>query len=736
MSPEQARGEELDARSDLFSLGSVLYVMATGQLAFGGATAAVIFDAILNRTPIAPSRLNPELPPKLDEIMSKLLDKDRNLRYQHAADLEADLRRLKRESDAHPTDFPARPTDATLPKDRSRPKLLLLASIALAAVAVVALFRTSRTSVLTERDVILLADFVNTTGDPQFDGGALKQGLASYLEQSPHLNIFPEDRVREALRYMARSPDESVTDAVAREICQREDIKAVLGGSIAALGAHYLITLDAVNCTSGESLVPREQREANSKEQVVEQLGTAASSLRANLGESLASLQRFDTPLERATTTSLEGLRSFTEGRRLNSAGAFRQAIPFLQKSVDLDPDFALGQYLLGTAYGNQNQWDRANPQTQLGLDKLTTAFNLRHRATELEKQSIAVYYQMRVLGDLNGARETSEFLKQIYQRDYPTRHLLGNIYAGMGRFEEALAEHEEAVRLRPNSALSRASVALDYAALHQLGHASEILNKAMQEKVEFPFMHGIRYEIAFMQGDANVMRQETEWAKGNPDGASQVLNAQARGALFSGRLGEVRKVFRDNRRWPHLNPFEPALLGFSLSQSALHGQTDDLATLAILGEPSRVLALIEELRKAAPQDTVLNFIDIPVAKAYLEIRAGNGTKAVDLLNTATPYERGYLRVTYTRGQAYLQAGLFNEAAAEFKKLIGHRGVEPLSVLYPLSHLGLGRAYAGAKDMARARKSYSDFLKIWSGADPDIPILIQAKQEYGRLISN
>jgi serine/threonine protein kinase/tetratricopeptide (TPR) repeat protein len=549
MSPEQARGEELDVRSDMFSLGAVLYEMATGRTAFAGDTTALVFDAILNRAPVSPVRLNPELPVKVEEIINKLLDKDRELRYQHASDLEADLKRFKRDSGAKhasysetvpssPSPIPVLPQAAPLtvaPMRSGKKYLMLSVAVVIAIAAVVAAyFFTKGAPPLTERDVILIADFVNTTGDPAFDG-TLKQALAVQLEQTPFLNIFPEDRIRTTLRFMELPLDARITETVARNICQREGLRAVLVGSIAALGSHFVITLDALNCVNGESLA-REQREASTKELVLQELGKAASSLRKRLGESLASLEKFDAPIERATTTSLEALQPFTEGRRLNSAGAFRLAIPFLKRSVELDPNFALGYYLLGTAYGNSGQ-------RKLAVENLTKAYELRDRASELEKLSIAAFYQYSVLGDLKTAAENYEFLLHTYPRDYPGHHLLGNVSRDMGHFEDALTHHLEALRIRPSSALVREAVSYDYVQLNRFDEAKSIIDKAFEEKVEFPDMHSDLYEIAFIRGDVSGMQKEVDWAKANPDSATDILRLQIQGAIFSGKTAEAKQL-------------------------------------------------------------------------------------------------------------------------------------------------------------------------------------------------
>lgn len=752
MSPEQARGEELDARSDLFSMGAVLYEMATGQMAFGADTTALTFDAILNRDPVPALRLNPELLPKLEEIISKLLDKDRTLRYQSAADLEADLRRLRRDSDssrhiAQAANVAAAPIP---PKKPGRAKVFIAAAVLAAAVAAgIMLLRIDRAPALTERDSILLSDFVNTTGDAAFDG-TLKQALAVQLEQSPYLNIFPEDRIRETLRYMSRSPDERLTESVAREICQREDIKAVLNGSIAAIGSHYVVAIEAVNCSTGESL-GREQREAASKEQVLTELGAAARSLRARLGESLASIRKFDAPIEKATTSSLEALRAYTEGIKQNSAGAYRQAVPFLQKAIELDPNFAQAYRALGVVYSNLQQ-------VRLAREAIVKAYELRDRVSEPERLSITARYVDSVLGDMAKGIETYELWKQTYPRDHTAWNNLGVLYNGMGQHEMALPQFQEAVRLRPNAALFRQNLATSFAGLNRFDEAKAVINIAIEQKLDTFNMHFVLYGIAFAEGDTRTMERTVEWAKGKPNEDAMTFH-QGLAAASSGKLAEARRLFKQAADTARLNGFNEiaaawesqwgfteAVFGnireaqaqlrdsIQLNRAPNAAALSTLIGLALSGEAQAVKAWLDEMKRDFPQHTVLNFVWSPTALAALEVRANNGARAIQLLSPASPYHSG--PTDYVRGLAYLQMKSGREAAAEFQKSIDRRAVTPLTVIYPLSHLGLGRAYALAGDLPMARKSYQDFLALWKDADPGIPILIQAKQEYARLAAS
>jgi serine/threonine protein kinase/tetratricopeptide (TPR) repeat protein len=759
MSPEQARGEELDARSDLFSLGAVFYEMATGRMAFGGDTSAIIFDGILNRIPAAPVQLNPEVPEKFQEIINKLLDKDRTLRYQSAADLVADLRRLRRVTDlSNPsiTELRSAPSiNASRPQPGWRRARVLVPISAIALIAVIGamLFLRRARPPLTERDYILLEDFVNTTGDAAFDE-TLKQALAVQLEQSPYLNVFPDNRVRQTLSYMARPANERITDSVAREICQREAIKAILGGSITAVGSHYVITVEAGNCATGESLA-RDQREADSKEHVLTELGKAASSLRGKLGESLASIQKFDTPIETATTKSMEALKAYTQARAENGAGGFRQAVFYAQRAVELDPNFAAGYTALATFYNNLGQ-------TQLARENATKAYQMRDRVSELERLRITARYYETALGDVNKAIETYEILRQSFPKDTTARNNLGIRYQDVGRFSDALTELQEGARLDTHSSLIRTNLGSAFAQINRFEEAKAIFKAAMDQKLDTLGIHLLLHDIAFAEGNSQAMQRELEWAKHKP-GEDAMLFLQAEASASSGRIRDAAAYFRQAMDISQTDGIPEAKAGILSSQAgieALVGNTqqavkpaaealklgrfprsyDSLGvapaiTLGLTGQSQIVNSWVDEMKKDYPQHTFINSVWIPSALAALQIRGGDGAKAVALLKPAGAYEPGpySLVSSYLRGLAFLQMKSGREAAAEFQKILDHPGVGISSIFHPLSHLGLGRANALAGDSSKARQSYQDFFAIWKNADPDTPLLVQARQEYSKL---
>jgi eukaryotic-like serine/threonine-protein kinase len=753
MSPEQVRAKEVDARTDLFSFGAVLYEMATGTLAFRGESSGVIFESILNRNPVAPIRLNPDVPVDLERIITKCLEKDRTLRYQHASDIRTDLQRLKRDTDS------SRPVPPiALAKSRVGIGWMLGAVVALvlAALSVGVYFYGQRRAKLTEKDTIIIADFTNTTGDPVFDN-SLKTALVIALQQSPFIHVLSDDRVAGTLQLMTRPIGTKLTPEVAREVCQRTRSKAYLAGSIAGLGSEFLLEVKAVNCQDGDILV-QEQLTASGKEKVLSGLDEAAAKLRERFGESLSSIQKFDTPIAQATTSSFEALKLYSLAIRAQSERGDSEAIPLLKQAIALDPTFATAYAAVAASYSNLGETGSAGQYIQ-------RAYELRQRASELERIRIAAFYYDIVTGELPKVLETYELMAQEYPGSSTAHVNLGATYYELGQYDRALTEHFKAARLLSDDGVLYSNFIADYAALNRPEEAKTTYQKALARKLDNAEVRGNEYGVAFLESDPSEMERQLAWASGRPGVEDAFLSSESDTQAFYGHLGKARDFSRraiesaqrnDQKEiaaeWRLNAALREAEFGnFSEARQqtaaalALASSRDVWALAGLALAKARDLAearrLADKLEKNFPQNTMVNAYWLPTIRASIEIQLNNPSSAIELLQAASIYDLaspppgvgGLLHPVYVRGQAYLLLHQGDQAATEFQKLLDHRGVVMNCPLGALAHLELGRAYAMQGNTPDAKAVYKDFLTLWKDADPYIPVLKQAKAEFARL---
>jgi predicted Zn-dependent protease/predicted Ser/Thr protein kinase len=782
MSPEQIRAQELDGRTDLFSFGAVLYELTGCGVPFDGATPGEVCGAILHQHPRPPSEVNPLLPAGLNSCILKALEKDRALRYHTAAEMRADLQRLKRESESGPNLVlasglaaapPGSPERTAASGKKQRGGLLaaigaLVVAGTLAGAGFYVHLHNGRK--LTQKDTLVLADFANSTGDAVFDD-TLKTALNVALNQSPFLNVLSDNSVAATLQLMTLPANTKLTPNVARELCQRAGSKAYIAGSIDRLGSEYVIGLKAINCSTGDTLAV-EQKTAAGKEKVLESLSEAASHLRGQLGESLATVQKYDASLERATTSSLEALKAYSQGERISVTSDVAGALGYHQRAIELDPNFAMAYEALGEDYISEGEQGRAD-------EYLAKAYQLRDHASEREKLEIAASYYNDTTGELDKAAQAYQEIAASYPGDYRAHLRLGDIYAAQGDYQKAFEVETQLCRSEPNNSAGCVNLTNALMGLQRLNEARQVIQEMQNRKSDDAITHNALYGLAFLASDSAAMAQQQRWFAGAPAYENYGLALAADTAAYTGGVSEARRLNQkaldsaikaDNKEngavYLANAAVQEAAFGFiqearrsadaalKVAPASPGASAESGLAFAMAGDTARTGSLVAILNQRYPVDARIQQVWLPSIRAQLALAKKNPADAVNALQADLSIQYGLIDFTnnlsclypaYVRGQAYLAAGQGQPAAGEFQKILDHGGMVWNCWTGALAHLGLARANAleaksreGADaDAARVRAlaAYKAFLELWKDAEPGIPIYKEARAEYAKLLS-
>ena len=744
LSPEQVNGLHADARSDIFAAGALLYEMATGVPAFGGNTVAEIAAEINGKVPDRPRTRRPGIPAALEATIMKALEKAPENRFQRAAELLDDLRRARRtlERQANSTSWIG-----------TRGRAVAFAAGILTVVALVGTARwwwNTGTDPVPERSAILVSQIANGTADPDFEG-TLREAVSVYLAQSPYLDLVSDERIRGMQQQMGRKPGEPMSHDVARELCQRLGLQAMLEGSVSSVGRTTVVALAATDCSNGAT-ISKVDKSVERKEDVLNALGEITATIRRALGESGASLARNNTPIEEATTPSLEALKAYTEAFARRAAGSEVAAVELLERAIAIDPQFALAHTTLSSIYGGFGETGRSEEYARF-------AYEHRERVSERERLFITYQFHDRVTGDQLKAREALEVWKRTYTRDYRPSNALALLLIRLGDYATAITEAEDAMQRNPLHAFPRSNLAHAYRGAGRYAEARQVAERAMAENLQTMPMRRLLYQLGELLGDPALSKAQIDWAA-TQQRSFDMSGARGQVAIYQGRVQEARRLFAEtmkdatDRGFPQVASgyaaqaaFAEVVYGYGRepveqartvvrSNTAFEPQLRAATAMALGGEPAEADALVRRLRGVRPQDTLLQNAYLPVVEAAALLARGDAAAAVEQLRRAAPYENGIVAAllpVYVRGEARLRAGAADEAAREFQSILAHRGADPYSPVVALAHLGLGRAYARTGAIAESRADYDAMFAIWSNADPDLPVLRQAREEYAAL---